>query len=102
MSSKVIGNFPVIFRHGAGYDEIKLGSLKNRHEEQITVKSGARNSAVTYRESDRKLWGLEVTTECLLFLLFKSNLEQSKSLGELRMRHGGMRAGLSMQQRNGV
>jgi len=47
LSTKVTVNFPVIFRHGAGYDETKLGSLKNGHEEQITGKCTARNSAVS-------------------------------------------------------
>jgi hypothetical protein len=47
LSNKVTVNFPVIFRHGAAYDETKLGSLKNGHEEQITGKCMPRNSAVT-------------------------------------------------------
>jgi hypothetical protein len=46
LPNKVTVEFPVIFRHGAGYDEIKLGSLKNGHEKQMNGRRIERNTKV--------------------------------------------------------
>jgi hypothetical protein len=77
---KITVSFPVIFHHGAGYGEVKLGNLTRRYEEKITGEMIARDTAVTtgndserrcsyYRKTDRKFWALQFLRQGLLFHL---------------------------------